>query len=58
LAPAAGVRGGRPGGGTALASEEEEEEEEEESFQLNPALARHWPGGGATLVPTRMIDSG
>jgi hypothetical protein len=54
LAPAAGVRGGRPGGGAALASEEEEEE----SFQLNPALARHWPGGGATLVLTRTIDSG
>jgi hypothetical protein len=53
LAPAAGVRGGRPGGGAALASEEEEE-----SFQLNPALARHWPGGGAALVPTRTIDSG
>jgi hypothetical protein len=55
LAPATGVRGGRPGGGAALASEEEEEEE---SFQLNPALARHWPGGGAALVPTRTIDSG
>uniref|UniRef100_A0A804R6E6 Uncharacterized protein n=1 Tax=Zea mays TaxID=4577 RepID=A0A804R6E6_MAIZE len=39
LAPAAGVRGGRPGGGAALAFEEEEE-----SFQLNPALTRHWPG--------------